>query len=56
MHVFTIVQVVCVGALFGVKNSPAGMLYPVVIIFLLPLKWILSRFFYTHDEMEAVSA
>ena len=56
MHLYTIVQMVCVAALFGLKNSPAGMLYPVVIITLLPLKWVLGKYFYSHDEIEAVSA
>ncbi len=56
MHLYTIVQMVCVAALFGLKNSPAGMLYPVVIIALLPLKWVLGKYFYSHDEIEAVSA
>ncbi len=55
MHLYTIVQIVCVASLFGVKNSPAGMLYPVIIIALLPLKWVLDRYFYSHDEIEAVS-
>ncbi len=31
------------------------MLYPVIIIALLPLKWVLDKYFYSHDEIEAVS-
>ncbi|XP_064389043.1 band 3 anion transport protein-like [Halichondria panicea] len=56
MHLYTIVQIVCVASLFGVKNSPAGMLYPVIIIALLPLKWVLDRYFYSHDEIEALDS
>jgi hypothetical protein len=48
-------QVVLVCLLWGLKLSPAGMIYPVAIVGLVPIRMFLRRFVFSHAEMEAVS-
>jgi len=55
MHAFTIVQCLAVGTLWGVKLSPASIAYPMSIVLLIPLRNILSTYFFTNREIEAVS-
>lgn len=40
---FTYVQVACLGAMFWVKSSPYGVLFPVVIAMLAPLRFGMER-------------
>lgn len=42
-NLFTLVQVVCLGVMFWVKESPIGVLFPVVIAMLAPLRFGLER-------------
>ena len=53
---YTFIQVVCIGVLYGLKLSPAGMVYPLAIVMLIPLRKFLGKFIFTHTEIEAVSA
>jgi hypothetical protein len=55
MNLYTFIQVVCAGILIGLKNSPAGMLYPLVIVLMVPLRMFLGKFVYNQSEFEAVS-
>jgi len=55
MHAFTIVQCVAVVILWGIKLSPASIAYPICIILLIPFRNILSTYFFTNKEIEAVS-
>lgn len=55
MNLFTIVQVVSVGILLGIKQSPAGMAYPLAIVLLIPLRFFLRKYIFSHVEIEAVS-
>jgi len=41
---FTLIQVVCLGAMFWVKESPIGVLFPVIIALLAPLRFGLEKF------------
>ena len=41
---FTVVQVVCLGAMFWVKESPIGVLFPVIIAMLAPIRFGLENF------------
>lgn len=41
---FTMLQVACLGAMFWVKSSPIGVLFPVVIAMLAPLRFGLEKF------------
>ncbi len=47
---------VLVACLWTLKLSPASMMYPVAIVFLIPIRMLLGRFVYTHVEIEAVRA
>ena len=55
MHLFTVIQLLLLAALWGLKLSPAGMVYPVAIVGLIPIRWLLGKFVFTHAELEAVS-
>ena len=55
MHLYTVIQLFVIGLLWALKLSPASMVYPLVIVFLIPLKWLLGKFVFTKQEMEAVS-
>jgi len=41
---FTVLQMACLGAMFWVKSSPIGVLFPVVIAMLAPLRFGLEKF------------
>lgn len=45
MHVFTLVQLVCLGTLWFVKTSAFGILFPVFIALLVPIRFALGKFF-----------
>lgn len=42
-NLFTAIQVACLGAMFWVKSSPIGVLFPVVIAMLAPLRFGLEK-------------
>jgi hypothetical protein len=42
-NLFTVIQVACLGAMFWVKESPYGVLFPVVIAMLAPLRFALEK-------------
>lgn len=44
VNAFTLLQVACLGSMFWVKNSPVGVLFPVVIAMLAPLRFGLEKF------------
>lgn len=45
MHLFTLVQLVCLGVLWFVKASAFGILFPLFIALLVPVRFVLGRFF-----------
>ncbi|MEL7538154.1 MAG: sodium bicarbonate transporter family protein [Pseudomonadota bacterium] len=45
VHAYTAIQVACLGALWALKSSPLGLLFPVLIAMLVPIRRSLSRFF-----------
>ena len=45
IHFFTMVQVACLGALWYIKSSPTGILFPVFIGLLVPVRLALNRYF-----------
>ena len=54
MHAFTIVQLVGLGILWAVKDSPIALAFPFFVVLMVPLRMIL-KFFFTPEELEAVS-
>ncbi|MBW2498822.1 MAG: HCO3- transporter [Deltaproteobacteria bacterium] len=55
IHFFTLIQVLALGALWMLKTSPVGILFPVLIALLVPLRLGLGRRF-TQAELEALDA
>lgn len=55
IHLFTVVQAAALVALWVLKTSPVGILFPVLIAGLVPLRVILGRF-YTEDELHALDS
>lgn len=45
IHKFTLIQVSCLGSLWLLKTSTLGILFPVLIALLVPLRLILPKFF-----------
>lgn len=45
VHAFTAIQVVCLAALWVLKSSPLGLLFPVLIAMLVPIRRSLPKFF-----------
>lgn len=45
MHTFTFLQVLCLGILWIVKSSAIGILFPVFIALLVPIRYLAGRFF-----------
>jgi len=45
IHKFTAIQVACLAALWILKSSPLGLLFPVLIAMLVPIRRSLPRFF-----------
>jgi len=43
-NLFTSVQIACLGAMFWVKGSPIGVLFPIIIAMLAPLRFGLEKF------------
>lgn len=43
IHVFTAVQAACLAVLWAVKSSPAGLLFPLFIALLVPVRALLAR-------------
>ena len=41
---FTVLQCACLGAMFWVKSSPIGVLFPIIIALLAPLRFALEKF------------
>lgn len=57
VNFYTIVQVACLGAMIWVKSSPIGVLFPVVIAMLAPLRFGLEKFgFIFKDEMAVLDS
>lgn len=55
MNLYTLLQVFLIAILFGLKVSPAGLLYPLAIVLLVPIRKFIGRYVFSHVEMEAVS-
>lgn len=55
MHIYTAIQGVALAALWALKASPLGLLFPLLIAILAPLRMILPRFF-SAEELAALDA
>ncbi|MCK5941294.1 MAG: HCO3- transporter [Planctomycetes bacterium] len=55
IHLFTLVQAAALAALWVLKASAIGILFPVLIALLVPLRLLLGRWF-TRDELAALDS
>lgn len=55
MHLFTFIQMVCLGILWAVKSTQASLALPFVLILTVPLRILLTGRVYTTTEMKCVS-
>ena len=53
MHAYTVVQLVGLGILWLVKDSPAALAFPFFVVLMVPLRMTL-KYFFTEEELEAV--
>lgn len=49
IHLFTLLQLVCLLVLWVVKTSAYGILFPLLIALLVPFRFLLSKFFSPND-------
>lgn len=45
IHLFTLIQLLCLVVLWILKSSPAGILFPLFIAMLVPLRFLLNKWF-----------
>lgn len=55
IHQFTLIQLAGLASLWVLKASPVGILFPILIALLVPLRLMLSRFF-APEHLEALDA
>ena len=55
IHFFTLIQAVCLGVLWVVKSSAFGILFPLFIGLLVPVRFVLGRFF-AKEHLAALDA
>jgi hypothetical protein len=57
VHVFTLIQVIFLVLICVLINSPAGVVFPVIIALLHPIRLLLARTrLFTREELELLDA
>ncbi|KAA8585420.1 hypothetical protein FQN60_004114, partial [Etheostoma spectabile] len=56
MHLFTLIQLVCLAVLWVVKMSPASLALPFVLILTIPLRMLMTGRLFTVKEMKCLDA
>merc|ERR1719419_464377 len=56
MHLFTLIQIVCLGILWMVKISPFSLALPFVLILTIPLRMAMTGTLFTTREMKCLDA
>ncbi|XP_068606041.1 solute carrier family 4 member 1a (Diego blood group) [Brachionichthys hirsutus] len=56
MHLFTLIQLLCLALLWIVKMSPASLALPFVLILTIPLRMLMTGRFFTVMEMKCLDA
>ncbi|XP_056144689.1 solute carrier family 4 member 1a (Diego blood group) [Lampris incognitus] len=56
MHLFTIIQIVCLAVLWVVKISPFSLALPFVLILTIPLRIFMTGRVFSHMEMKCLDA
>lgn len=55
MHLFTLIQLLCLGVLWVVKMSPFSLALPFVLILTVPLRMFMTGRLFSVMEMKCVS-
>ena len=55
IHRFTLLQLICLLALGIIEITPLGILFPLYIVLLVPIRFFAARFF-TPDELAALDS
>lgn len=56
MHLFTLIQIVCLASMWAVKMSPASLALPFVIILTIPLRMLITGRIFSFMEMKCLDA
>lgn len=56
MHLFTLIQVACLGVLWWVKMSSFSLALPFVLLFTIPLRMLMTGTLFTELEMKCLDA
>ncbi|XP_034046129.1 solute carrier family 4 member 1a (Diego blood group) [Thalassophryne amazonica] len=56
MHLFTLIQLLCLGLLWGVKMSPFSLALPFVLILTIPLRMLMTGRLFSTMEMKCLDA
>lgn len=54
VHLFTVIQILCVGVLWAVKSSPAALAFPFVLLLLVPFRKFILKFIFSEEELQEV--
>jgi len=54
MHLFTLCQAIGLAILWIVKSTPAALVFPFFVVFMIPLR-LLLKFIFTQKELDAVN-
>ena len=55
MHLYTVIQLLCLGFLLGIKFTPAAIGFPFFLAMLIPLRLLGLPKIFTEAEINAVS-
>ncbi|KAG7459761.1 hypothetical protein MATL_G00214090 [Megalops atlanticus] len=56
IHMFTLIQIVCLVVLWGVKSSPFSLALPFILILTIPLRMLMTGRLFTTLEMKCLDA
>ncbi|KAL0198100.1 hypothetical protein M9458_006640, partial [Cirrhinus mrigala] len=52
MHLYTLIQVICLGILWAVKSSTFSLALPFILILTIPLRMFMTGHVFTITEMK----
>jgi NADH:ubiquinone oxidoreductase subunit H len=54
---FTVVQLVCLAGMWGLKNSQIGILFPLLIAALAPIRFMIEKFgWFSKEHLDILDA
>jgi len=52
MHIFTVIQLICLGILWAVKSTKAALAFPFILLMSVPLRLKLLKYVFTEQELK----